>query len=194
MASFSSSFSSFFSALLFMISMLPFLVFSHQFPVGGKSGWVEPSGNGSETYNHWASKSRFHVGDSLYFKYQKDSVLVVNKSDYVNCVTSNPISKFEDGETVFRFHRFGYFYFISGQPGHCKSGQRMIVQVMVHPEVEPPQSAVPARESAAPVDGGSWDSSDLGPPRFNGTTKLPVASYLMTALVTVFVVLYFFVE
>ncbi|KAG5546722.1 hypothetical protein RHGRI_018784 [Rhododendron griersonianum] len=103
-------------------------------------GWAKPTGNDSETYNEWASPNRFHVGDEALFKYQKDSVLVVSKEDYENCITSNPISKFADGNTVFAFDHFGFFYFISGQTGHCKSGQRLIIRVMVQSEVEPPQN------------------------------------------------------
>ena len=36
-----------------------------QFKVGGERGWAKPNGNESETYNEWATRNRFHVGDSL---------------------------------------------------------------------------------------------------------------------------------
>ncbi|RVW50240.1 Early nodulin-like protein 1, partial [Vitis vinifera] len=75
------------------------------------------------------------------FKYQQDSVLVVNYTDYTNCNTSNPISKFEDGNTLFRFDGHGVFYFISGQPDHCQSGQKLIIRVMAQSEVKPPEPA-----------------------------------------------------
>jgi hypothetical protein len=32
--------------------------------VGDEKGWVVPS-NGTEAYNHWAKRNRFHVGDVL---------------------------------------------------------------------------------------------------------------------------------
>ncbi|GAB2248710.1 hypothetical protein Droror1_Dr00012069 [Drosera rotundifolia] len=35
-----------------------------------------------ETYNEWDEQIRFHIGDSLYFKYHKDSVLEVRSEDY----------------------------------------------------------------------------------------------------------------
>jgi hypothetical protein len=33
--------------------------------VGDVRGWALPPGNGAETYNHWAKKNRFQVGDVL---------------------------------------------------------------------------------------------------------------------------------
>ncbi|KAL7217250.1 hypothetical protein ACSBR1_029040 [Camellia fascicularis] len=190
----------FFLFFIISISMVLLLVSSHRFEVGGDRGWSKSTGNDSETYfNHWASMNRFHVGDTVYFKYQNDSVLVVKEPDYENCTTSNPISKFEDGNTVFEFDRFGFIYFISGQPGHCKSGQKLIVRVMVHPEAESPQNAPPPDDKAGGGSGsggghgGSWSSDVFGPPGFfNSTTKLSVVSHFMTVFVALFIILYLF--
>ncbi|KAL2523790.1 early nodulin-like protein 7 [Abeliophyllum distichum] len=170
--------------VLFLSLMIS--VISYQFEVGEEKGWVRPTGNEPETYNEWAARNRFRIGDSVYFKYQKDSVLVVNSADYLNCNTSNPFSKFDDGNTVFRFDRSGFFYFISGQSGHCKSGQRLIVRVMHPSEVESPES------SPSPGGDGGWDSDDWGPPGISSTTRLTVASYFMTALAGMLVILYLF--
>ncbi|KAL7188068.1 hypothetical protein ACSBR1_038005 [Camellia fascicularis] len=75
---------------------------AYQFNVGGKEGWVL---NPSENYNHWAGRMRFQVNDTLLFKYNNgsDSVLVVNKQDYDNCNTQNPITKMEDEANRRRF-------------------------------------------------------------------------------------------
>ncbi|CDP13713.1 unnamed protein product [Coffea canephora] len=179
---------------LSVASIMAVLVSSFQFQVGGEEGWVKPTGNQTEAYNHWATRHRFHIGDSVYFRYEEDSVLVVSSSDYENCRTSHPISKFDDGNTVFQFERSGLFYFISGQPGHCKSGQRLVIRVM-HPseEVEPPQAA-PSPAAPNPNGGGGediWDNSNnWGPPALNSTDKLTVASYFMTFLGGVIVFLY----
>lgn len=51
-------------------------------------------------------------------------------------IMSNLISKFEDGNTMFKFDRYGFFYFISEDPDHCKQGQKLVVLVMVHSEFE----------------------------------------------------------
>ncbi|KAK4487431.1 hypothetical protein RD792_005934 [Penstemon davidsonii] len=162
------------------------LVSGFQFEVGGKTGWTKPTGKEPETYNQWAAKNRFHIGDTLNFKYQNDSVLVVSSADYLNCNTSNPISKFEDGNTVFKFDRSGFFYFISGQPGNCKSGQKLIVRVMHPSEVEAPELA------PSPSAGGGDSGRDWGSPSANSTTKLFFVSYFVTALAGLFVFLYVF--
>jgi hypothetical protein len=68
------------------------------------------------------------------FKYANDdSVLVVNRLAFDACNASAPLAAFAGGATEFRLHRPGFFCFISGEPGHCEEGQRLIVRVMVHP-------------------------------------------------------------
>ncbi|KAJ0965317.1 hypothetical protein J5N97_026455 [Dioscorea zingiberensis] len=155
---------------------------AHEFHVGGAMGWSEPTGNETETYNQWAMKNRFHIGDTLYFKYVNDSVLVVDHEDYKKCETKRPVHEFTDGNTTFQFDRFGYFYFISGLPEHCKSGQKLIVRVMVHPEVLSPWHA----PSPLPEGGQGSISSPSGQPKSNGAVKLITAassSMIMAALV-----------
>ncbi|XVE96688.1 hypothetical protein REPUB_Repub02eG0244200 [Reevesia pubescens] len=173
---------------LVLISMVAFAAASFQFRVGGERGWTKPTGNESETYNEWASRNRFHVGDSLYFKYINDSVMVVNHTSYTKCSVTNPIFKFEDGDTVFEFDRYGFFYFISGERGHCEAGQKLIVRVMVHPAISSPQPAPSPKEDGSD-DGDGWNSF-WGPPPQNSTIKLTVASYFMTALGGMLVIMY----
>ncbi|XVE80550.1 hypothetical protein DITRI_Ditri14bG0149100 [Diplodiscus trichospermus] len=175
---------------LVLISMVMVAVASFQFKVGGERGWTKPTGNESETYNEWATRNRFHVGDSLYFKYNNDSVMVVNHTSYTNCTVSDPIFKFEDGDTVFQFDRYGFFYFISGKHGHCKAGQRLIVRVMVHPAIScSPQPAPSPTEDRSDDSRDDWDSI-WGPPPQNSTIKLTVASYFITALGGMLVIMY----
>ncbi|XP_016443145.1 early nodulin-like protein 6 [Nicotiana tabacum] len=185
-----------FSLVFTSIFATTIFVSSFQFEIGGEIGWSKPIGNESETYNEWAAKNRFHIGDSLYFKYKGDSVLEVTPADYLNCNTSNPISKFEDGDTVFKFNRSGFFYFISGHKNHCKSGQRLIIRVM-HPfesETASPGTApaiAPTVAAGGGDDGGDgWASDFLGPPAINSTTAISVFSYFVTALGGVMVFLY----
>lgn len=54
----------FFSSLC-LISIATISESAHQFQVGGPAGWTQPTGKENETYNQWAAKHRFHVGDSL---------------------------------------------------------------------------------------------------------------------------------
>lgn len=36
-----------------------------EFQVGDDFGWQQPGSNNSAVYSDWATKNRFHVGDSL---------------------------------------------------------------------------------------------------------------------------------
>ncbi|PKU66358.1 Early nodulin-like protein 1 [Dendrobium catenatum] len=149
-----------------------------QFRVGGPLGWRKPTGFESETYNQWAGRNRFHVGDSLYFKYQKDSLLVVDKGHYDECNTMNPLSRFTDGNTTFRFDRFGYFYFISGQSGHCKAGQKLIVRVMVHPEMIPAPAPAPMSVPFVGSSPTSWSGSP-DQPESSGSWRIGKTDYVL---------------
>ncbi|CAL0333855.1 unnamed protein product [Lupinus luteus] len=146
---------SFLSLSLLMISiMLLSLSSSSQseakkFHVGGKDGWVlKPS----EDYNHWASKNRFQVNDTLHFKYNKlyDSVLVVKKEDYDSCNVNNPMQKMDDGDSTFKLSNSGLYFFISGNVDNCNNGEKLIVLVMAvrHKQVAPPlpERDLPPRE------------------------------------------------
>ncbi|KAL6633636.1 hypothetical protein ACP70R_026307 [Stipagrostis hirtigluma subsp. patula] len=107
------------------VSSMPPVVFE----VGEERGWAVPSGNGTESYNHWAKRTRFQVGDVLHFKYTNDSVVLVGHDEYKQCSTETALGRFTGGDTRFTFDRAGPFYFVSGVPGHCEAGQRMIVRV-----------------------------------------------------------------
>nr|XP_045086887.1 early nodulin-like protein 1 [Aegilops tauschii subsp. strangulata] len=137
------------------------------FTVGGdERGWRQPA-PGEETYNHWATKNRFHVGDFLHFRYEKnDSVLVVTRDDYKRCGADRPVLRLEGGEARFRLERSGFLYFISGAPGHCDAGQRFTVRVMAQRDNGP---ASPT-EAPAMSPGGSFNST---PGAGSGSTRTP---------------------
>ncbi|CAA7410211.1 unnamed protein product [Spirodela intermedia] len=147
----SSSVVVFFTMMLMMSSS-----YAYDFYVGGRDGWVT---NPSEGFNHWAERNRFQVNDRLVFKYKKgeDSVLVVNEEDYRACNTSNIVRKLDDGDSVFPLGRSGAFFFVSGDPGRCQAGQRLVVVVLAlrrrsgpSPAAVPPQMAPSAAEKASP--------------------------------------------
>lgn len=54
----------FFSAVLAAF-VAAVLVSGFQFQVGEETGWTIPTGKEPETYNEWAAKNRFHIGDTL---------------------------------------------------------------------------------------------------------------------------------
>ncbi|XP_077249551.1 uncharacterized protein LOC143889262 [Tasmannia lanceolata] len=156
--------------LSFLLVILMGLMKTHayNFYVGGKNGWVL---NPSENFNNWAERNRFQVKDSLVFKYKKgeDSVLVVNKEDYDKCNKTNPIKSFNDGNSVFDFDRSGHFYFISGAPGNCEKGQKLIIVVLAvrnkTPVQSPPPSSSPSLspKSSPPFPPKSAPSPSLSP-------------------------------
>ncbi|KAL0431604.1 UNVERIFIED_CONTAM: Early nodulin-like protein 1 [Sesamum radiatum] len=105
-------------------------VYCTEFEVGERGGWAVPPGNDTDMYHEWASRKRFKVGDTIRFKYKKDSVMEVNKKDYNECNSTRPEFFSNNGNTIVTLDRSGFFYFISGATGHCDKGQRMIVWVM----------------------------------------------------------------
>ncbi|NP_001151742.2 early nodulin-like protein 1 precursor [Zea mays] len=128
-----------------------------EFHVGGPRGWRVPDANTS--YGWWTMKNRFRVGDHLYFKYTNDSVLLVDRTAFDACNTTEPLATFDDGGTKFVLDRPGFFCFISGEPGHCEEGQRLIVRVMVQPAiVATPGPASGPATSAQPDHGGGHSS------------------------------------
>ncbi|XP_044972393.1 early nodulin-like protein 1 [Hordeum vulgare subsp. vulgare] len=146
------------------------------FHVGGPRGWRVPDANTS--YGWWAMNNRFHVGDQLYFKYENDSVLLVTREEFDACNATEPLSRFADGSTTVRLDRPGFFCFISGEPGHCEEGQRLIVRVMVHP-AEPAPS--PGPTAYAPGQGGDGSASGSSPGGSSGVAAVAAGGVALAA-------------
>ncbi|KAL1299285.1 hypothetical protein HN51_043726 [Arachis hypogaea] len=105
---------------------------AYEFVVGGQKGWSVPSDPNSNSYNQWAEKNRFQIGDSLVFNYQsgQDSVLQVSSEDYASCNTDGSSEKFSDGHTVIKLKQSGPHYFISGNKDNCAKNEKLVVIVM----------------------------------------------------------------
>ncbi|KAE9600461.1 hypothetical protein Lal_00046191 [Lupinus albus] len=131
-----------------------------QFKVGDHLGWHEPVPSNAVFYIQWAERNRFQVGDSLMFEYQNDSVLSVEKTDYLNCNASNPITAFDNGKSIMNLDRPGPFYFISGIEDHCTNGQKLLVEVMSQHPI--PKSS-PSPSISHPPQGSSEMSPSLSP-------------------------------
>ncbi|KAJ9672051.1 hypothetical protein PVL29_025621 [Vitis rotundifolia] len=102
-----------------------------EFKVGGSNGWSVPA-DAALSYNQWAERNRFQMGDSLLFVYPagNDSVLYVNKDDYNNCNTATPLELHNDGHTAFKFNQSGPHYFISGVEDNCLKNEKLVVVVL----------------------------------------------------------------
>ncbi|KAK9077545.1 hypothetical protein SSX86_005882 [Deinandra increscens subsp. villosa] len=102
---------------------------AYQFKVGGSGDWSLAS---SSSYDQWAQKTRFQVGDSILFNYQanQDSVVQVSETDYKNCSSASPIAKYSDGHTMITLNQSGPHYFISGVVDHCKNNEKVVIIVL----------------------------------------------------------------
>ncbi|XP_074564208.1 early nodulin-like protein 18 [Curcuma longa] len=136
--------------LLLAFALSSSSAYATQFKVGGSRGWSLPDPD-AMSFNQWAQRNRFHVGDSLLFVYpkDKDSVLEVDQNAYDTCNTSTYINKYDDGNTVFKFTRSGAFYFISGVESNCLRNESLVILVMANrtnrhqlsPSASPPAEA-----------------------------------------------------
>ncbi|KAI3789754.1 hypothetical protein L2E82_02558 [Cichorium intybus] len=151
-----------------------------EFPVGGDVGWRIPATNETELYNVWASRRRFHIGDSLRFRYKNDSVAVVKKWGFYHCDPSSPIAFFNDGDTVINLDNVGTMYFISGNSDRCKEGENMMLEVMgsdpgsyFPPSISsPPENAYPAI-APSPSPFQSYGDSPASSPRPFSSNSAP---------------------
>ncbi|XP_019439352.1 PREDICTED: mavicyanin-like [Lupinus angustifolius] len=170
---------------LFKASFLLFLCFftlfcvvnSTDFEVGGKDGWIVPNSKDyHQMYNQWASKNRFKIGDTIFFKYKKDSVMGVTEKEYEKCRSSHPHFFSNNGDTVFKFERPGLFYFISGVSGHCDRGQKMIIKVLDIVSAPPPESQSANDTATKPHHKGA--AAEIAPMSIT-TLALSVFSFLV---------------
>ncbi|KAM0882978.1 hypothetical protein ACQ4PT_031924 [Festuca glaucescens] len=149
-----------------------------QFQVGGNNGW-SVAGASAQSYNTWAMKNRFQIGDTLVFVYPKDtdSVLVVQPADYNACNTSSYDKKFADGNTVFTLDRAGAFFFISGVDANCRANEKLIVMVLAgrngNSSGGAPPSSPPASSSSTPPPAASPAPSTSSPPPATATPPAP---------------------
>ncbi|KAL8147686.1 early nodulin-like protein 14 [Apium graveolens] len=148
-------FHTFLCLLLVTLSYIISLSNAYSFSAGGKDGWILSP---SESYDAWSKRQRFVIGDIITFKYTQgvDSVLAVNKNDFDTCNINNPITKMDDGNSVFKLDKAGPFYFISGNKSNCDQGQKLNLVVispkshhMGSPIASPPAPAAMSPEIPA---------------------------------------------
>ncbi|KAJ8426731.1 hypothetical protein Cgig2_011552 [Carnegiea gigantea] len=120
----------------------------------------------------WAKSKTFNAGDNLFFQYAPThDVVEVSKADYDTCKTSNAILRDNSGTTVVPLSEPGNRYFICGTPGHCTTGMKLAVNVVLAAS-SPAPSASPASAPSV-IPGVEGPVSDL--------TRPPVGSPLGSA-------------
>ncbi|KAK1615193.1 hypothetical protein QYE76_020710 [Lolium multiflorum] len=162
-----------------------------QYNVGGDNGWGVP-GAGAESYNTWAEKTGFQIGDQLLFVYpkDKDSVLLVQPADYNACNTSSYDKQFNDGSTVFDLDRAGAFFFISGVDANCRANEKLIVMVSAAaaaakgapaPSQGSPTTTTPPPSPPSSSDAGGAAQSPPSSPKTPATPNAPAGASNSTA-------------
>ncbi|GLU00364.1 hypothetical protein SLE2022_177410 [Rubroshorea leprosula] len=112
------------AAVLLLLLASP-VVFAANYIVGDGNGW-----NQGVDYNSWTQGKTFNVGDTLLFTYGGNhGVDVVDKSDYDNCVSSNALNSYSNGNTTVTLSKAGSMYFMCPTLGHCSSGMKLEVTV-----------------------------------------------------------------
>lgn len=89
----------------------------------------------------------------------QDSVLYVTKDDYTNCNTANPIQKYNDGHTVYKFNQSGPHYFISGVADHCHQNEKLLVVVLADRTNKTGNSPPPPESIPSPAPEGQASPS-----------------------------------
>ncbi|TVU00166.1 hypothetical protein EJB05_24428 [Eragrostis curvula] len=146
-----------------------------QYKVGGDNGWSVPDAN-AESFNTWAEKTSFQIGDDLLFVYpkDKDSVLLVEPSDYNACNTSSYDKKFTDGSTSVTLDHSGAFFFISGVEANCRANEKLIVMVAAggNGSAPAPSQGSPSSPPSTPAPSNGGAAGAQAPP---STPNAPAA-------------------
>ncbi|KAL0551005.1 hypothetical protein IC582_010076 [Cucumis melo] len=122
--------------------------------VGDSSGWTTLI---PVDYAKWASSQKFHVGDSLLFKYNNTfhNVLQVTQEQFKACNSSSPAASYNSGADSIPLKRPGTFYFLCGFPGHCQLGQKVEVKVTSASSSHLPAPSPSPGPSPSPMGGPS---------------------------------------
>jgi hypothetical protein len=141
-----------------------------------------------------ASGARNESDPFAVFRYANDSVLLVERPAFDACNTTAPLATFNDGATTFPLDRPGFFCFISGEPGHCEQGQKLVVRVMVHLAAPGPASAPGAPGQPGHVGGRPRPPGLPGATSDATTAAAAAAGVAVAAALAAFVSLVLMIE
>ncbi|GAB2270893.1 hypothetical protein Dimus_005756 [Dionaea muscipula] len=120
-------------------------------------------------YSSWATKA-IDIGDTIVFNYDSSShnVVVVDQSDYNNCVSSNAIQSYSNGKTSIALSKSGPMYFICGYPGHCTEGMQLQINVQASSSSSGSGTSPPATTSTPASSTPSSQTSPTTSTQSNG--------------------------
>ncbi|XP_024034144.1 stellacyanin [Citrus clementina] len=100
------------------------------YTVGDEMGWTTPP-SGAAAYSTWASKKKFHFGDTIVFNWTgSHSVAEVSKADYDKCRTKSPDGEIhETSPANYTLNSNGTHYFICTVDSHCDRGQKVTINI-----------------------------------------------------------------
>ncbi|XP_057440558.1 blue copper protein 1a-like [Lotus japonicus] len=108
-------------------SIFSTMAVAEDFIVGDHNGWTTWF-----DYKTWTANKVFRVGDTLTFKYSawKDNVIRVNGSDFISCSVPKTAQVWNSGHDTILLTSPGRRWYISGAANHCKSGQKLFINVL----------------------------------------------------------------
>uniref|UniRef100_A0ACD5TTM4 Uncharacterized protein n=1 Tax=Avena sativa TaxID=4498 RepID=A0ACD5TTM4_AVESA len=119
------------AASLLLLLLLADVCGAAMYKVGELDAWAPPPSSKPDVYVRWGKSRPFKLGDALFFLYppsQDDAVQVTAKA-FAACDVADPLLTLDDGNSVFNLTAPGRVYFTSSQPGHCRKGQKLSVDV-----------------------------------------------------------------
>ncbi|CAH8262611.1 unnamed protein product [Arabidopsis lyrata] len=124
--------------------------FGKIYKVGDSRGW---SVYNSYYYYKWSEGKQFHVGDTLFFEYNKylnDVREISNDLDFKSCEQNSTVAVYKTGHDLVKLTKPGVYYFVSLKTGLCQAGIKLRVTV------QPSSEAVPfpnvPRKKLSPID------------------------------------------
>ncbi|XP_056693851.1 blue copper protein isoform X2 [Spinacia oleracea] len=112
---------------MFMVVSLAVRSLATVYTVGDASGWTI-----GVDYGTWSASKTFVVGDTLVFNYGSGhTVDEVKQSDYKTCTIGNSITTDNKGKTSILLQTSGTHFFICAIIGHCGSGMKLSVNVLL---------------------------------------------------------------
>ncbi|KAK3159807.1 hypothetical protein QOZ80_1BG0051320 [Eleusine coracana subsp. coracana] len=172
-------------SLLLVVLLTASRCAGREFVVGDGGGWVERLGH--ESFNDWAKRQRFHVNDTLVFKYNAkgdDGVLWVTRGQYDACNTTGPLVSLGGGggDSRFVLKEPVEYYFIDADSNRCRIGERLIVHVQhshdndnTSSSPQPPKSSSSSSPPPPATTPKPAPSSAAAPPAPTSSSSAPSA-------------------